>query len=88
MSVVGSVVSVALPPSLPDGTYVVTWRVISGDSHPVTGSSVLHVGAPSVSVDEALAVAGDAPSAGPGVRGAAAVTTAIGYLGVLVAVVG
>ncbi|MCU0260694.1 MAG: CopD family protein [Ilumatobacteraceae bacterium] len=82
----GSVVSVALPPSLPEGTYVVTWRVISGDSHPVSGSSVFHVGEPSVSVDEALAVAGDAPSAGPGVRGLAAVTTAVGYLGVLVAV--
>jgi copper transport protein len=82
----GGSVAVTLPASLPDGTYVVTWRVISGDSHPVSGSSIFHVGAPSVSVDEALAVAGGAASAGPVVRGLAALTTAVGYLGVLTAV--
>jgi copper transport protein len=31
-------------PSLPDGTYVVAWRVISADSHPVHGAFVFSVG--------------------------------------------
>ena len=33
--------------SLPDGTYVVSWRVISQDSHPVAGAFSFSVGAPS-----------------------------------------
>lgn len=28
------------------GTYTVTWRVISGDAHPISGAFVFHVGAP------------------------------------------
>ena len=31
-------------PSLPEGTYVVAWRVISADSHPVHGAFVFSVG--------------------------------------------
>lgn len=38
-------VAVALKPRLPDGTYTVTWLVLSTDSHPVHGGSVFHVGA-------------------------------------------
>jgi len=37
-------VAIALPPHLPDGTYVVAWRVISADSHPVHGAFVFSVG--------------------------------------------
>jgi copper transport protein len=40
-------VRITLPPDLRRGTYVVTWHVISADSHPVVGSSIFHVGAPS-----------------------------------------
>jgi copper transport protein len=43
-------VAVGLRPDLPDGTYTVTWRVVSGDSHPVGGAFVFHVGAPSPGV--------------------------------------
>jgi copper transport protein len=32
---------------LADGTYTVTWRVVSADSHPVSGAFVFHVGHPS-----------------------------------------
>ncbi len=39
-------VTVALQPGLPDGTYTVTYRVISSDSHPIDGAFVFHVGAP------------------------------------------
>ncbi len=38
-------VGVALEPSLPRGTYTVTWRVVSEDAHPVAGAFVFHVGA-------------------------------------------
>lgn len=31
---------------LAEGTYTVTWRVISADSHPVQGAFIFHVGAP------------------------------------------
>lgn len=32
---------------MPDGTYIVTWRVISADTHPVAGGITFAVGAPS-----------------------------------------
>ena len=40
----GEVVAVGLRPDLPDGTYVVTYRVVSADGHPVRGGSVFGVG--------------------------------------------
>jgi copper transport protein len=39
----GNQVSVSLP-QLEDGTYVVTWRVISADTHPVEGAFTFQVG--------------------------------------------
>jgi copper transport protein len=39
-------VAVALEDGLPDGTYTVTWQVISADSHPIHGAFVFHIGAP------------------------------------------
>jgi copper transport protein len=44
------VVTADLPDGLADGTYVVVWRVISDDGHPVAGSLTFHVGAPSPTV--------------------------------------
>ncbi|WP_320784805.1 copper resistance CopC/CopD family protein [Streptomyces sp. CRN 30] len=38
---------VALPDRLGDGTYTVAWRVVSADSHPVSGAFTFSVGAPS-----------------------------------------
>ena len=40
----GSAVAVGLPARLPVGTYVVAWRVVSDDSHPVHGGFVFSVG--------------------------------------------
>ncbi len=37
-------VSATVGTQLPRGTYTVTWRVISADSHPVAGAFVFHVG--------------------------------------------
>ncbi|MCF6378703.1 copper resistance protein CopC [Nocardioides KLBMP 9356] len=49
---VDSEVSVDLPGAagLADGTYVVSWNVLSGDGHPISGALTFSVGAPSASV--------------------------------------
>ncbi len=41
-----SSIEVTLPAGLGDGTYTVGWRVISADSHPVSGAFTFHIGAP------------------------------------------
>jgi copper transport protein len=41
-------VAVELEPELPDGTYTVTWRIVSADGHPLAGAFVFHVGEPGV----------------------------------------
>ncbi|TQL67890.1 copper transport protein [Nocardioides albertanoniae] len=48
----GTEMKVALPEasSLGDGSYVVAWRVVSNDGHPISGSLTFAVGAPSLSV--------------------------------------
>jgi copper transport protein len=42
----GNTVDAAIDQPLGRGTYTVTWRVVSADSHPVSGAFVFHVGAP------------------------------------------
>ncbi|MET4384852.1 copper transport protein [Bradyrhizobium sp. F1.4.3] len=42
----GESISVAMPPDLPQGTAVVSYRVISQDGHPVAGSVIFSIGAP------------------------------------------
>ncbi len=37
-------VAISLPARLPNGTYTVTWRVVSADTHPVHGAFVFSVG--------------------------------------------
>lgn len=39
---------VTLPASLAEGTYTVAWRVVSADSHPVSGAFTFSVGKPSL----------------------------------------
>ena len=41
-----SAVAVGLPSDLLHGTYTVAWRVLSADSHPLSGTFVFHVGRP------------------------------------------
>ncbi len=36
-----------LPPGMAEGTYVVAWRVVSSDSHPVSGAFSFSIGTPS-----------------------------------------
>jgi copper transport protein len=52
-----SSVAVSLQPHLPDGTYVVAWRVVSADSHPVHGAFLFSVGT-AAGVKKADALAG------------------------------
>lgn len=52
VSEIDTTVHIALPKSLPPGSYVVTYRVISADSHPVGGSYVFAIG--SEAADAAL----------------------------------
>ncbi|MEK9281427.1 MULTISPECIES: CopD family protein [unclassified Bradyrhizobium] len=46
VSASGETISVAMPMDLPQGTAVVSYRVISQDGHPVAGSVIFSVGAP------------------------------------------
>ena len=51
----GATIAVALPASLPRGTHLLSWRVISADGHPVGGALTFSVGQPSstpVSIQE------------------------------------
>lgn len=60
----GTTYAVKLHSGLPDGTYTVTYQVVSADSHPVAGAYTFSIGAPSVT---SVSVSGD--TAGGGVVG-------------------
>lgn len=76
----GPELAVDVPDTLADGTYVVAWRIVSADGHPVAGSLAFSVGRPSVHV-----AARDVPTAGDGVRAALSVAHGLGYVGLLLA---
>lgn len=69
-------------PELDDGTYVVTWRIVSADSHPVAGSLTFHVGEPS---EEVVAPQVAATSGGGPVGTVMAVVSGLNYLALLLA---
>lgn len=70
---------VDLPSSLDEGTFVVAWRVISADGHPVAGALTFSVGTPSTTVATTVAVARSAPA---GVTTALGMAQGLTYLGV------
>ena len=53
-------VEVTLPSDLPDGTYIATYRVVSADGHPVSGSWIFGIGNGPVDLS-ATSSTGDAP---------------------------
>ncbi|MFG3390793.1 copper resistance CopC/CopD family protein [Streptomyces rochei] len=57
----GTTYSVRLHSGLPDGTYTVTYQVVSADSHPVAGAYTFSIGAPS---DTSVSVYGTDPGGG------------------------
>ncbi len=79
--VVDEQVIVELPGEVGDGTYLVSWRVVSADSHPITGAFTFSVGAPS----ENTAETATGEDQGGGVTVAAVVTQTAGYVGLLTA---
>jgi copper transport protein len=82
----GSALAVGLRPGLPDGSYTATYRVISADSHPVSGGFVFSIGtpggAPARPVDELI---GGGGGHGP-VGTAAGVTRWLAYVAIAVGV--
>lgn len=76
-------VAVGLPPTLPDSAYVATYRIVSADSHPITGTITFTVGeAQPLDAEAVAAIAG--PGAGPlGTVGS--VLRGLGYVGTLLA---
>lgn len=75
------VVTADLPDELDDGTYVVTYRLVSADGHPIAGSLQFSIGAPSetvvppdVDVDPTRSM-----------KAAVGTVQALGYLGLLLA---
>jgi copper transport protein len=77
----GGLVTVSLRPSARTGTYLVSYRVISGDSHPVSGGFSYSVGAPSVAGDLPTELATD-----PVVGALVPVTEYLGYAGLVLLV--
>lgn len=77
--VVDTRVVISVPPAADaDGSYIVNWRIVSADSHPVAGAFTFSVGAPSAGVEVSAA-----PRADPGVQVIRQVTEGLGYAGVL-----
>ncbi|HEX4191295.1 MAG TPA: copper resistance protein CopC [Marmoricola sp.] len=70
---------VDLPSGMKDGTYIIAWRVISADGHPVGGSLTFSVGAPSAKVAAKTVVPEASP---PVVRGILGIAQGATYLGV------
>ncbi|KAA1425671.1 copper resistance CopC/CopD family protein [Nocardioides antri] len=76
------VVTAELPDDLADGTYVVAWRVVSTDGHPIAGSLTFHLGAPSESVSPPR----DAPATDDtAMRAVASVVQGLSYVALLLA---
>jgi copper transport protein len=84
----GEAVAVDLDGGLDDGIYTATYRVVSADSHPVAGGFTFTVGAggaaPSVTVDELIAVGG----AGDATETAFGAVRALGYVAIALGVGG
>ena len=79
-----AIVGVALPADLPDGAYMVSYRVISADSHPVGGVRTFTVGdAEEVPAEVLAGVSGDGPRAVA--RRIGQVLRGVGYLATLLA---
>ncbi|MFJ6195480.1 copper resistance CopC/CopD family protein [Micromonospora sp. NPDC092111] len=78
----GSVVTIGVDPSGPRGTYLVSYRVISADSHPVSGAFTYSVGAPSSPPTDSGSDSRADPVVDVGVR----VAKYLGYAGLLLVV--
>jgi len=78
----GPEVSVGLKHGLPDGTYTATYRVISADSHPVSGGVVFGVGDPGNGPSATVADLLSGSSAGPATEIAFGIARGLDYLAI------
>jgi copper transport protein len=81
----GVTVTIPLPADLPDGTYTVTFQVISADSHRIAGASVFHVGAASSQGLDPAAL-GERTDVAWGIRLGAIALTGVAYGAMLLAI--
>jgi copper transport protein len=83
MGASGVVLQASVQPDLPDGTYVMNYRVVSSDGHPIAGSIVFGVGEQTLVDTSQVASlqAGD----DPGFEFAAGVARFVTYVGALLA---
>ncbi|WGD36956.1 copper resistance protein CopC [Lysinibacter sp. HNR] len=84
---VDSVVSAPLPDSLPDGTYVLSYRIVSADGHPVSGAITFYVGSGAPATPGGVGGGGGAETVSlvsAGSEFAVSALTALQYLGLLV----
>lgn len=79
----GTVLSATVQPDLTDGTYVMNYRVVSADGHPIAGAIVFGVG--DQTVIDTSGVASLEAGKDPGFEFAAGVARFITYLGALLA---
>ncbi|MCP2326911.1 copper transport protein [Hamadaea flava] len=82
-SVDGAVLRIPLRDDLPIGTYLVSYRVISADSHPVPGGFTFNIGAPSATVPTPTT---DDSSTSRPIAVSIGVAKYVGYAGLLLAV--
>ncbi|GHH06267.1 copper resistance CopC/CopD family protein [Streptomyces lanatus] len=74
----GETARVSLPGKLGEGTYTVAWRVVSADSHPVSGAFTFSVGKPSVTT----AVVDTGPTEDPATKSLYNIARYLAYLAV------
>jgi copper transport protein len=78
----GPEVSVGLKSGLADGTYTATYRVISADSHPVSGGVVFSIGKPGNGPAETVSDLLSGSSAGPVTEVAFGIARGLDYLAI------
>ncbi len=84
----GSQLAVGLKPGLANGTYVATYRVISADSHPVSGGLVFAIGTSSATAAPTVADLIGKANAGPITEAAFGIARGLNYLATAIALGG
>jgi copper transport protein len=82
----GATVTVVPPAGLGEGTHFLSWRVVSGDGHPVGGTHSFHVGAPSAILPTAGEAASGAARAAAAARALLTAALAVALGAVLIPV--
>jgi copper transport protein len=79
-------IAVHLRPGLADGSYTATYRVVSADSHPVSGGFTFAIGAPTAGGGQSVAAVLDREDAGAATSFAFWLDRAVGYAAIALAV--